>query len=553
MPWRAFFLAILAGALIGFAQPPFGFIPGLLGYALLLFTLEQDLGPRPRHAAYVAGWLAGFVYFFVSCFWVAEAFLVDKETYGWMAPFAATLLPAGIALFWGAFALLYRVFRPAGQHRFLHFACLFSIFEILRGTILSGFPWDPSGATWKAGLAMSQMAAFVGVYGLGFITVVIFCGLAVVRPQNGLKGWWPVLLGLGLWAGCFAIGETRLMTTTVGTTSLVVRIIQPNVGQRAKWTLGSFDRIFTDYVAMTKAPSRPGGGFVAWPETTQPSLILQPLQRDASAPSIVIWPEGALPASADDLFSNESWTAPVLTTMLRDNQSLIMGVSRTDGDGAGRSVWRNSMMVMHQSGKMTVVDGFYNKYKLVPFGEFTPFTGVLSHLGVKALTHFDDGFTPGARTHSVKFNNIPRFLPLICYEGIFPSLDMTSYTSDSDPKRPRWIVNISNDAWFGPTTGPRQHLNLASYRAIEEGLPMVRSTPTGISVLVDPLGRVVRGKILDLGQRGYLDLTIPSAAKLTAYSTLRYSFVIFLTFFYLILMAFERLVPIIKKNRVIGF
>jgi len=545
-------LAVLAGALIGFAQPPFGFIPGLFGYALLLFSLEQDLGPRPKRAAYLIGWLAGFVYFLVSCFWVAEAFLVDAKTYGWMAPFAATLLPAGIALFWGAFAVLYRVFHPQGQHRFLHFACLFSIFEILRGTILSGFPWDPSGATWQAGKAMSQMAAFVGVYGLGFITVLIFCGVAVVSTQNGVKGWWPVLFGLGLWVSCFAIGELRLRTTTIGTTSLVVRIVQPNIGQRAKWTKGTFDSIFTDYVAMTKAPSRPGGGFVNWPVITPPKQIMARLQPDPAAPSVVIWPEGALPAAADDLFSADSWTAPVLTTMLRDNQSLIMGVTRTDGELAGRSVWRNSMMVMHQSGKITVVDGFYDKYKLVPFGEFTPFTGVLSRIGVKALTHFDDGFTPGIRTHSVKFNNIPRFLPLICYEGIFPSLDMTSYTSEIDPNRPRWIVNISNDAWFGPTTGPRQHLNLASYRAIEEGLPMVRSTPTGISVLVDPLGRVVPGQKLDLGQRGYLDLTIPSVVKLTAYSGLRFGFVIFLTFFYLILMAFERLVPIIKRNRVLG-
>ena len=520
-------LALLAGALIGFAQPPFGFIPGLVGYALILFAIEQDLGPRPKRAAFFIGWLAGFAYFLVGCFWIAEAFLVDAKTYGWMAPFAATLLPSGIGLFWGAFAVLYRRLRSQNAHRFLLFAALFSVFEITRGNILSGFPWNPSGSTWQAGKAMSQLAAYVGVYGLGFLTVVIFSSLAVVRPRNGVKGWWPAIVGLVLWIGCFAIGEARLATTPVGQTALTMRLVQPAMGQEAKWTLGSFDKLFNDYVDLTQAPPKPGH---AWPK-------------------VVVWPEGALPATSNDLFAADSWTAPIITHMLNDGQTLIMGTSRNEDGTHGKVIWRNSMMVLHQSGPLTVIDGVYDKYKLVPFGEFTPFQDVLNPLGMKALTHFDDSFTPGPRTHSVKFGNLPRILPLICYEGIFPSLDMTQYRSSDDPMRPHLIVNISNDAWFGPTTGPRQHLNLASYRAIEEGLPMVRSTPTGISVLVDPLGRVVPSSRLDLGQRGFVDLTIPDRAKITPYSTSRFFFVTFLAFFCLLCVFFDPLVLMIKKNQ----
>lgn len=527
LPGRPRLLALLAGLLIGLAQPPFGILPGLLGYPLLLWALERDLGRNPNRTAYFMGWLAGFSYFFVSCFWVAEAFLVDAETYGWMAPFAATLLPAGIALFWGAFAVLYRKLAPSGQRRFVLFATLFSAFEMARGMVLSGFPWDPSGATWKAGGAMSQVAAYVGVYGLGFITVLIFTSVAAIRRDRGPKGWWPLAAGVSLWLACFAIGEVRLANAHITQTGLTVRLVQPAIGQKAKWTNGAFDQIFSAYTEMTAAPPRPGH----------------------AVPQVVIWPEGALPVMAEDLFANDSWTAPVMTRILRDNQSLIMGVSRGERDKAGRNVWRNSMLILHQSRENLYVEGAYNKYKLVPFGEFTPFASILNPLGLKALTHFDDSFTPGERTHSVQYGNIPRFLPLICYEGIFPSLDMTSYTSSNDAQRPHWIVNISNDAWFGPTTGPIQHLNLASYRAIEEGLPMVRSTPTGISVLVDPYGRVVQGSRLDLGRRGYIDLTIPERAPLTSYSKSRFGIFIFLLFSLLIFTPFNILLRVIKKNQ----
>ncbi len=482
-------LAILSGIGLGLAQPPFCFLPGLLGYAVLMFALEQDLGPRPLRAAYFVGWLAGFFYFLIGCFWVAEAFLVDARTYGWMAPFAATLLPAGIALFWGAFAAIYRRLATtvlAGKRsRFIAFALLFSIFEILRGTVMTGFPWNPSGATWKAGEAMSQTASLVGVYGLGLITVLIFSSVSAARGARNLKDAWPVVAGLSLWTACFVFGEVRLATTKITATDTVIRLVQPNVGQRAKWTQGSFDKLFGLYVAMSKAPPKVGD----------------------RAPDIIVWPEGALPVTADDLFAADTWTAPAMTRLLDSHQSLIMGVTRQEIDSRGHLVWRNSLLFLDRKDGNTVIEGAYNKNKLVPFGEFTPFADITNRLGMKALTHFDDSFTPGEPTKPVQYGSIPRVLPLICYEGIFPGLDKTAYRSSTDPQRPKWIVNASNDAWFGLTTGPVQHLNLASYRAIEQGLPMVRSTPTGISGQIDPLGRLTSG-FINLNNSGYVDIAL---------------------------------------------
>jgi len=497
-------MAALSGILIGLAQPPFGFLPGLLGYALLLWVLESDLGPKPKRRAFLLGWLSAFTYYLISCFWVAEAFLVDAATYGWMAPFAVTLLPMGLGLFWGLFGIVYVWLKPEGPRRFLFFAALFSVFEMFRGMALSGFPWDLSGATWKAGSALSQTASITGVYGLGFLTVAMFASPAVVRTGRGWKGFWPVLTAVAMFVVCFGGGETRLLTTRIGDTQTLVRIVQPAVGQKAKWTHGTFGSLFDAYVSMTRAPSPSGG----------------------RAPDIVVWPEGALPYTIEDIFSADSWTAPIMAGLLRDNQTLIMGTSRQDGDDHGQPVWRNSMMIMRRLNGQTQISGFYDKFKLVPFGEFTP--PVLDALGFKALTHLDDGFTAGPRTHPISVAGLPRFLPLICYEGIFPSLDMTEYHTANDPERPYFIANISNDAWFGETSGPLQHLNMASYRSIEEGLPMVRSTPTGVSAMVDPLGRVEQGSKIGLGERGFRDILVPARIVPTFYSSNRWLFICFI-------------------------
>lgn len=521
-------LAALAGLVLALAQPPFSFLPGLLGYPLLLWALEQELGPYPKRTAFFMGWLAGFFYFLVGCFWVAEAFLVDAATYGWMAPFAVMLLPAGVGLFWGAFGVIYNRFRPSGVKRFVFFACAFTTFEYLRGMILSGFPWDPAGATWRAGDPMSQMAAWVGVYGLGFLTVLIFSSLGVVRRGRGIRGYAPAIFGLLVFTACFALGEIRLRTTPVRFSDFTVRIVQPNIGQAAKWDADNFADLFDSYVNMSKAPPAPGH----------------------KVPDLIVWPEGALPFPAEAVFSQDAWTAPVMANLLRENQSLIVGFSRRDITPQNKAVWRNSLLVLTRHQGQTVIEGAYNKFKLVPFGEFTPFESVLKPLGIEALTHFDDSFTRGARTQPMSVGAIPRFLPLICYEGIFPSLDQRLYRNNDDKLRPQWIVNISNDAWFGPTSGPRQHLNLASFRAIEEGLPMIRSTPTGISVLIDPLGRVVKGSEINLDQRGYRDIRLPKPAPVTAYEGQRNVSLWLITILGLIIAAFDTCMPWIKKNLV---
>lgn len=477
-------LALLAGAGAALAHPPFGILPGLLGYALLMILTERS---RTTRGGFWMGWLAGFAYFFISCWWVAEAFLVDPAQ-AWMAPFAASLLPAGLGLFWGAALALYRRFGPDGMIRVLVFAALFCLFEWLRGNLLTGFPWNPAGASWKAGSAASQFASVAGIYGLSFVTVAAAAAFAPLAGRGSMKAR-GVTAALGVLAIAALVigGMVRLSQAQVELTPTVVRIVQADIKQESKWSPESYQSIVDRYVSLT----------------AQPGAVL---------PDIVIWPEGALPASAGDVFNSPD--AVAISNALQPGQSLLIGLGRgvpdpTVPEGAR---YFNSMFVLTDEGGPGLrISTIYDKYRLVPFGEYMPLGDLMGAIGVRSLTHMPLDFTPGERPAPIDIPGAPRVQPLICYESLYPG-----FTAGSTG-RPDWIVNISNDAWFGRSSGPRQHLNLASYRAIETGLPIVRSTPTGVSAMIDPWGRVIGDERLDPGESGVIDARLPRPTAVTVY------------------------------------
>ena len=477
---------LAAGAIAALAHPPFGFLPGLLGYAALLVLVDRADGPRAVRSAFWRGWLAGFAYFLISCWWVAEAFLVDARQ-AWMAPFAASLLPAGLALFWGLAAGLYRRFAPAHLGRFVLFAVLLGLVEWLRGHVFSGFPWNLVGESWVAGGEVSQVAAMVGAYGLTTLTLLVFTAFAPLawtgerRHRAGLAA-----AGLALLVGMWSFGAVRLADARGRDTDLVVRIVQPYVPQRDKWTQAAFEGIVRRYLDLTARPAE-------------------------RTPDLVIWPEGALPASAEQLLDPQAWTAKGIAASLKPGQTLLMGTYREEVR-VGRGIdYFNSLLAIRREGDTARVIGAYDKHRLVPFGEFLPMESVAEAIGLKELVHVGDGFSAGPRPRPMTLPGLPSFQPLICYESLFPELSNTG-------KRPAFLVNISNDAWFGLTSGPQQHLNLASYRAIEQGAPIVRATPTGVSAVIDPWGRTVRGKWLDSGASGAIDAPLPARLENTYFS-----------------------------------
>ena len=491
-PWPGRVLSVVAGAGAGFAHQPWGFLPGLFGYALLLWLLDQAASDRRYRTAFLRGWLAGGGYFAVAVWWIAEPFQVDAAEQAWMAPFAVVLMALGLALFWGAAALAYKALARSGVLRVLLFAGLFAAFEWLRGHVLTGFPWDLPGETWRAGSAPSQAAALVGAYGLTWITLAIATAPAVIA--EGWPGRAAVSVAAACLAGLYAFGLARLAEPPRFTPSAPwLRIVQADVKQESKYDPAIFSSIVSRYVALTARPA-------------------------ARRPDIVIWPEGAIPDAMEDYLAPGTWTREAIQGALTPGQILILGGYRIGNDAVDPPVIFNSLAAFRRTAGGLTFAGLYDKFRLVPFGEFIPFDRFASQIGFKTMVHVGDGFTPGPRPRPLRLPGLPAFQPLICYEGLYPGF--TREGAMAAGFRPAWIVNISNDAWFGTTSGPWQHLNIASYRAIEEGLPMARATPTGVSAMIDAFGRIAPGARLGQGAFGVIDAPMPPALPPTLYDRL---------------------------------
>lgn len=461
-----------------------------MGYGLMFRLVDAVRGTSPLRAAFLRGWVTGCAYFVVSVWWIAQPFQVDAKEQGWMAPFAVVLVAMFMALFWGAASVVYRVLAGRSVLRALLFAASLSGFEWLRGHILTGFPWDLPGETWLAGSALSQTAAFVGAYGLTWITLA--GAAALVVEAEGRAGRRMALSAVVALVGLWGVGAERLkLSPPPQAGAPLIRVVQPDIPQSNKYDPAMFDGILGRYVGLTaKAAVGP-------------------------APDVIVWPEGAIPAAFEDYLAPGTWTRDAITQALSPGQTLILGGYRLAHDNHGKTVAFNSLAALRLEKGTLQAEGLYDKYRLVPFGEFMPLDGLASLLGIKQLVHVGDGFTPGPRPRPLRLPGLPAVQPLICYEALYPGFTRAGSTLSN--LRPSWIVNISNDAWFGTASGPRQHFNMASYRAIEEGLPIVRATPTGISAFIDAFGRPVAGKRLGVGALGVIDARLPPALPPTLY------------------------------------
>ncbi|MFO0019258.1 MAG: apolipoprotein N-acyltransferase [Alphaproteobacteria bacterium] len=494
MPPRASAVAGLAalagGVLAALAFPPFGFLPGLAGFALILWSLDRPAA-RPVRAAAARGALAGVGYFSVSVVWVVEPFLVDERTYGWMAPFALVLMAGGLSLFWAAAAALWRRIGARGLPGLLAFAACLSGTEWLRGHVLTGFPWNLPGEAWPAGSPLSQVAALVGAYGLTWVTLALCASpVWILEPGTPRRRFARAAAVAGAFLALHAWGATRIAATPQAPTGPVIRIVQADIDQKTKWRPENLPGIFQTYLELSARPS-------------------------AVRPDLVVWPEGALPAVINDLLAPGSPWRAALARTLAPGQLLAMGAYRADMDARQVLTYHNSLILLQGRGEDLALAGLYDKHRLVPFAEFMPLGDLAGRIGLRSLVHMPEDFTAGPPPRPLSVADLPAFQPMICYEALFPGF--TRAAARRAGQRPDWILNVSNDAWFGRASGPWQHLNMARYRAIEEGLPIVRSTPTGVSTVIDSSGRTV-GPVLGLGASGVIDLPLPPPRPPTPYS-----------------------------------
>jgi len=490
--WKRAGLALLAGALSSLAMAPFNAWPVLfLTLPVMVWQIDGAAAGRWRGvpAAALTGWCFGLGYFVPGLYWIGYAFLVDAPTFAWLMPFAILGLPAYLALFMALGFALARLFWTRDAARVIALAASLTMSEWLRGHALTGFPWNSLGYALSEPLALAQTASLIGLWGLTFLTVAIFASPAVLidGTSRGRKPWVAPALALIVLLSMTVFGAIRLSRQpTLMLTNTRLRIMQPNLQQDARFNYGAKADVMKKYLTLSDRASGPQSTGV----------------RDVN---ILIWPESAFPF----FLTREADAMAQISDLLPKGTVLITGSVRAPDVPPGTRITRayNSIYVIdHDSNVLSV----YDKLHLVPFGEFLPFQDLMEKIGFEQLTRVQGGFIPGTRRRSMEVPNAPRMLPLICYEVVFPG----HVVERGD--RPGWIVNLTNDGWFGISSGPYQHLQQARMRAIEQGLPLVRAANTGISAVIDPVGRTVAS--LGLGLEGVLDSGLPAAIPPTAYA-----------------------------------
>jgi apolipoprotein N-acyltransferase len=375
----------------------------------------------------------------------------------------------------------------------LSLAVVFGLAEWLRAWLLTGFPWNLAGETWAAGSAVSQAASVVGVFGLSVLTIGVAAAPAVLFDAAPRRARFATLaIAALLLAGLWGWGASRLADARVADTGVRLRVVQADVDQKDKWRPENLPLIIEDYVRLSRAPG-------------------------ADAIDVVVWPEASLPAVFETLFAPGSPYAPLAERVLdavSPGQLLFMGVNRMGGSPEAPT-FHNSVVMLRRETVGARVVGVYDKHRLLPFGEYLPFGALMSRVGVRALVQMPYDFTPGPPPRPLPLPGVPPGQILICWESVYPDL------VGKGGGRPQWLVIPSNDAWFGRTSGPWQHLNVGAYRAIEQGVPVVRATPTGVSAVLDPYGRIARDDRLGVEVAGVIDAALPRALAPTPYSRWR--------------------------------
>ncbi|MBL4614924.1 MAG: apolipoprotein N-acyltransferase [Magnetovibrio sp.] len=476
-PWQARAVAFGLGVMAVFAMPPvyqiYLLVPAFSGLLWL-----SAYAPS-RWKAFVVGWFFGAGFFAASLYWVSFALLVEAEKFAWLIPFAIVGFGVGLGLYVALCALAVHMTRGSLTAKAMVLAGSWAFLEWVRSWLLTGLPWNPVGSVWAFSDAVLQGAAIGGVFGLSLITVLAAASVGAVADDAPKMGRAPrILSGLAFLALIliWGYGDQRLATASDEMVPDVrLRLVQPNIPQSEKWRPDLRERNMMAQIELGSAP--PHG--------------------DDPQPTHIIWAE----TSAPFFIENHAAWRRLVAAATPPGGLTILGAPRMFSDNTAGKLMNvaNSLMAIDEYGAVTDV---YDKFHLVPFGEYVPFS---DWLPLDKITQGQGSFTPGPGPRTLNLKGLPPVSPLICYEIIFPH-----EVSDPD-QRPQWLLNITNDAWYGKTAGPYQHFVNARLRAVEEGLPTVRVAFTGVSGIIDAYGRV--HKKLALGEKGFIDGGLPRAIE----------------------------------------
>jgi apolipoprotein N-acyltransferase len=496
--WRRRAIAFISGAAGALALPPlslFALVAVPLTIAAWLIDGAQDRAPgrslsASPSAAFGAGWWMGFGYFLAGLWWVGSALLVDADKFAWALPLAVVALPAALAVFPAAGFALARFLWSPGPLRIFALAFGLGMAEWARGLLFTGFPWNDLGMALGVNLALAQTASLVGLHGLTFLTIAIFAAPATLwRASESRLNLTPTIVAALALVLMAAFGGFRLMSPPSATMPGVkLRLIQPNIAQDdASFGPEKKQAILRRYFDLSERATSPDRSGV----------------RDVTH---LIWPESAFPF----ILSRDPQALSEIVDFLGSGATLITGAARREDGSPPR--YFNSIEIVGRGGLSAQR---YDKQHLVPFGEYMPFASLLERAHITQLVDIPGGFEPGSGPRILHVPGLPDAMPLVCYEAIFP-IEFGGLMSGAD--RPTWLLNVTDDAWFGLTPGPYQHFAQARLRAIELGVPLVRDANSGISAVLDGFGREIA--VAPLGAEGVLDAELPEALAPTLQSHL---------------------------------
>ncbi|CAN7691021.1 apolipoprotein N-acyltransferase [Bosea sp. LjRoot9] len=493
--WRKRLIALVTGASGALALPPLDLWPLIVvPMTVAVWLIDGAVGATASsrfRAAFAAGWWWGFGFFLAGLWWLGAAFLVEADKFAWAMPLGVVALPAFLALFPAVAFGCARLLWPAGAGRILMLAVALTVSEWLRGHVLTGFPWNVYGMMLAGQGFIAQFTALGGLYGLTLLAVAIGAAPATLgTAEAGVRRWRAPILSVLTLAALIGFGAWHVPNAAAPVVAGVkLRLMQPNLAQDAKFNARNGEAILNEYLALSDRATSPS------------TLGVQDVTH-------LIWPESAFPF----LLGRSPQALARIAAALPPNTTLITGAARAGEalPGESRPPIFNSVQVVNDEG---VIVSSYDKVHLVPFGEYLPpvLERLIRSVGLSEFVSIPGGFAAGTRHTPLSIRGLPAVAPLLCYEAIFPGEVMPQ-----QGPRPGLMLNLTNDGWFGQTSGPYQHLAQARMRAIEEGLPLVRVANTGISAVIDGYGRITAS--LPLGTQGVLDANLPQAAPVTLYA-----------------------------------
>jgi len=511
-----FFILFTLGFITSFSFSPYNFIfINFLTFSILLYLLNVGKKFKLNNKYFfLIGWFFGFGYFLSGLYWISIS-LTYEEIFRYLIPFAIILVPAFLAIFYGASTLILKKFVSPKISFVLYFSLVFSILEFIRGSILSGFPWNLIAYSWSWSLEIIQVISIIGTYSLNLISITIFSlpFILFVKSTRNRKYWFFSLL-LILFSANYLYGFNVLLQSkeqNIKKHDFLIKIISPNIDLKEFLKSENNDVIIKKLIELSN------------PQFDQKTIF--------------IWPEGMFPS----IYLSEIKKYHKTFSKAFSNLHLIVfGINNLQYKNNIENVY-NSLAIVDNN--LNLISS-YDKNKLVPFGEFLPMEKYLQKMGLKKITHGYKSFSKGEERSVINIKNKfydLKLLPLICYEIIYSGkINIKKQNVDL-------IVNISEDGWFGDSIGPYQHFNKAIYRAIEEGNYIARSTNNGISAFIAPNGRILHKTKLD--HAGTIIADLPMYKSKTIFSKYGNKLFAIIIFFYIFLIFYFKKVEYNEEKK----